>query len=367
MEWIKITFINAILFFALIGIALLVPPFANTFKNLIYSSELIDVDKRAELDLYEDFDWSDKYFSESSQLSSTYYDSISWRRDDFSGETINITNGIRKTVGGLVDPKKKGFWFFGGSTTWGEGVSDEYTYPSIFSRNNEVKVKNFGDTGYIARQSLSYLTNLIISDEEILSLDNMHVVFYDGVNDVLRCRTEIKTNGTVREGQIQKAFNEKYNKWSFQRTFAQLQDFINKITKNLNLGIFKQKKSEFYDCFNRPEKALEVALQLVNTWEVAAKIVSERGGSFTAVLQPVAYLDTAIIDYLDFDRGAENDVLKEYEVVYQHIRKIASNRDFHFVDLSRVFDFCSECYIDYCHVSPQANQILSKNFSKQFF
>ena len=78
MSWIKVLFLNILITFSLLGILLLAPPIAYYFYSFKYSND--------DTDLYSDIVWADPHFNEFSDLD-TYYDFISWRRDDFEGET----------------------------------------------------------------------------------------------------------------------------------------------------------------------------------------------------------------------------------------------------------------------------------------
>ena len=51
----------------------------------------------------------------------------------------------------------------------------------------------------------------------------------------------------------------------------------------------------------------------------------------------------------------------QYKAVYPLIRQFAKAKNIDFVDLSLVYDKCNNCYIDFCHVSPQAHKILVEN------
>ena len=42
--------------------------------------------------------WAGRHFKEFGELPTTNYDFITWRRADYSGETINITNGVRHST-----------------------------------------------------------------------------------------------------------------------------------------------------------------------------------------------------------------------------------------------------------------------------
>ena len=130
-------------------------------------------------------------------LTTSYHDFFTWRRNDLKGITVNIDNGIRRTFNGNKQKGKgKEFWFFGGSPTWGTGVSDEYTIPSMFSQLTGYFTINFGETGYIANQSAKYLSNYLIQNK-VTGMTDINVVFYDGANDVVM-RCEVSGLSTTR-------------------------------------------------------------------------------------------------------------------------------------------------------------------------
>ena len=356
MSWIKILLINIILTFALIGIFLLTPPIVYSTYQLIKSDKTkTNLDERSTLDLYKNFKWSDKHFIEISKLSTTYYDFITWRRNDFNGETININGGLRVTSKpDTLKDKTSKYFFFGGSTTWGTGVNDENTYPSIFSKLTKSDVTNFGESGYISRQSLAYLNNHVIN-HSILDMSDINVVFYDGVNDVnYRCRNEFSGMGTGRENQIQNLIKSE-KRFSLNRTFDQIKGFINLISKKF----IQKDTSDLYSCASKKNHARSVAKSLVDTWEIAADLIESRGGKFTAILQPVAYYGKAEINYLNLkNKDEKKSLAAQYKAVYPIIIELANERDFNFIDLTDIYDGCNECYIDFNHVGPQGNQIL---------
>ena len=223
MSWIKILFANLFITFGLLGMLLLTPPIAYSIYSLSFSGKTGKFlgDPRGRLELYNGIEWASTHFDEFSKLNTTYFDYITWRRDDFEGETINISDGLRETyepTNPNINADK--YLFFGGSTTWGTGVNDNNTYPSIFAERLNTRVTNFGETGYIARQSLSLLTNYFIENPS-MDFSETHVVFYDGVNDIAhRCRSEISGLCTGREQQIQSILSSKINeKYSFQNRF----------------------------------------------------------------------------------------------------------------------------------------------------
>lgn len=370
MSWIRIIIINLFVTISMIGLLLLSPPIVYSVYKLfsLTTNETEISDWRGSLDLYEDFDWAKKHFEEFNSLKSSYHDYYTWRRDDFTGSTITIRNGLRETEPKISkDLNKREFWFFGGSTTWGTGVSDAYTYPSLFAKENNVSTYNFGESGYIARQSLSFLLNHLLLDKENDQLSNINVVFYDGANDVLKlCRSEINEMDTLYVETIRNSLAAStYNKWSFKRTFEQLSDLMLGLINKF--GRTKSLVNKTYDCVNDPNRASEVASIIVNTWQLASDIVNNRGGNFTAILQPIAYIGNPEINYLDLDTDSHQILAAQYHTVYPLIVELVQKHNLEFYDFSSTYDNCSDCYIDFCHVGPQAHALLVNKISNIFF
>lgn len=369
MSWIKIISINIFILFALVGILLLTPLFIYLGHKIIKSGYKIEhvSDSRANFELYSSYDWAESHFKEIGELSTNYYDYITWRRNDYTGITINIKDGLRVTSNiNKIDRVNAKYWFFGGSTTWGTGVSDDFTYPSLFAKKTGYSVINFGEAGYLARQSLSYLNNYLIQNQK-LDLSGNNIIFYDGVNEVLhKCRREVSSLGSSRESQIQNKMSETgAQKFGFDKTFEQLQEFLTNVFGKLlpsnvqNTSVIEQS----YSCALNEAKAIEVANTLVDTWEIASNIVNSRGGTFTAILQPVAFLGNPIVDYLNLSIPKRLVLAKQYQAVYPLIIEVAKKRNINFINLTNLFDGCSDCYIDFMHVGPQGHKILVERFA----
>jgi hypothetical protein len=119
-----------------------------------------------------------------------------------------------------------------------------------------------------------------------------------------------------------------------------------------------------YDCASDPARALEVAQTLVDTWDIAEEMVTGRGGKFTAVLQPVAHYGNANFSYLNLTAPTDLALAAQYKAVYPLIIEIAKERNLDFSDFTSIYDGCSECYTDFCHVGPQAHRILVTHLSE---
>ena len=184
-----------------------------------------------------------------------------------------------------------------------------------------------------------------------LGLIEKSIVFYDGVNDVaIRCRFEVEGLATNRQHQIRSILGGGFNKYSFRRTFGQLIDFTDSIKKRVVLYGSTDSVSSYYDCHNNPAKAAYVAKSLVNVWIQAKLIAEANGDDFLAILQPVAYIGQPNVDYLELNDKLGNALGLQYESVYPLILKYAKTADLIFHDLTKVYDSCGNCYIDFNHV-----------------
>jgi len=355
--------LNIGVFILLIGSLLLAPPLAYS----VYSF-FIDIEESSDRDvgtfrlpIYSEYPWARDHFEEINTLDTNYFDYITWRRKDFAGQTINITNGVRKTTPLNISSLEK-VWFFGGSTTWGTGVDDSNTFPSIFADISGAHVTNFGESGYMARQSLSLLNNNYLTKTKTVKRNvNRSVIFYDGVNEVLSgCRNETFGLSTSRQHQIRKyiEFGNRENKWGFERTFAQLRDFLTVIS----LKIFADREidvDQLFVCDQFPERAKEVATNLVATWQLADQIVSAQGDKFYAFLQPVAFIGEPNVNHLSLSDAYSLELSKQYKLVYAEITTLISTKSFAFQDMSQLFDIEAPLYIDMCHVGPQGNKLIA--------
>ena len=128
-----------------------------------------------------------------------------------------------------------------------------------------------------------------------------------------------------------------------------------KLSQNISVKF----DNSLYDCASDNTRAKEVAKSLVDTWVLASDIVQNRGGRFTAILQPVAYFGNPEVSYLDLESSRSLEA--QYKAVYPLIIDFAVKRKIRFIDMTKFYDDCTDCYIDYCHVGPQAHKRLASN------
>jgi lysophospholipase L1-like esterase len=308
---------------------------------------------------YRDVDWALDHFTEYDNLTKGYYEAFyGWRRPAMHGKTINIDEqGRRRTFRSTEAEQDKFIAFFGGSTTWGTGANDETTIPSFFARlNPDFEAINFGETGYLAHQSLNLLMK-----EYFNGFRPDVAVFYDGVNDVWnKCRRENDEFSDSREHMV-RVFLEERKEGSYLELIGPLMDFIGRAKRTTEN---KQRVSSPYDCDEDPAKAERIARVLLSDWLLAKHLVESGGGEFVAILQPQAYGGTSRLDHLKLDEALG----RQYEAVYPKIvelldREFPELRD-NFVDLRTALDQDDYFYIDWCHLSPNGNEIIAQRIDE---
>jgi hypothetical protein len=312
---------------------------------------------------YRGAEWARKHFVEYYDLEEADYVAYyGWRRNAYAGETINLDeNGIRLTYRDQnVAPERK-IAFFGGSTTWGTGADDDRTIPSEFVKlHPEYLGYNFGEQGYVAHQSLNVFLRKYFE-----GFRPDVVVFYDGVNDVwTKCRWEMGPYSHSREFKIRTALRESGSGSgeSFWLTVLPIRNFIEKAIRVVD----NQNRAEasYYDCHKNPEKAEQIARILLSDWLIVKNLVESYGGTFVPILQPVIYFSDTRKEHLKLSESLE----WQYETLYPLILDMI-DREFpqlaeNFMDLRNALDRDEYFYIDWCHLSPNGNQLVAERISQ---
>jgi hypothetical protein len=333
-----ILFLNVLAFVALLGSILVIGAIVQDVDGQIS----LKTEKRSRLEVYKDTPWAARHFQEFRSLKSSYEDFIGWRRQPFSGETITIDEeGYRFTPWPAGKPSEQVIHVYGGSTVWGTGADDASTIPARLSEITGKRAFNFGESGYVAHQSL----NLLMKNFA-LGQKPEFVIFYDGVNDVsLKCRSEISFFGTAQEQRL--------------KTLTTESRVLRLIVTGLGLSSFTSVTSP-YDCDTNPQKANHIADMLVLDWLAAKQLSEVQGARFIGILQPVSYLGRPNAGYLVQDEQLK----KQFEIVYPLFRRKLAERNISYTDLSAIFDDGPQVYIDFCHVTPEGNSIVASRISQ---
>lgn len=143
---------------------------------------------RARADAVAGDSWIDDYWKD--HEASRYTDWVSyvyWRRRPYAGTIIRVdANGFRVTPHAQAQHLRT-LWLFGGSTAWGTGNRDGGTLAAqleqVYAERAAelgVRVVNFGESGYVARQSLAAFQSALGCAQPAADM----AIFLDGANDV---------------------------------------------------------------------------------------------------------------------------------------------------------------------------------------
>lgn len=305
--------------------------------------------------------WAQDHFSEYYDLQSRYEAYYGWRRRAYAGDTINIDEqGLRRTYEAENTTPERTIAFFGGSTTWGTGADDHRTIASEFVKlNPEYVGYNFGETGWVAHQSLNMFLKMYFE-----GFRPDVVVFYDGVNDAWhKCRRELDAFAHAREYKMRTVMAEASSENPESPLFLILpiKNFVGKL--NRMMGSRATAQTSHYDCVDNPAKAEQIARVLLSDWLIVKNLVESYGGTFVPILQPVIYFSDTKKDHLEIDE----DLGRQYAAVYPRIVDLM-HREFKalaedFMDLRDALDHDEYFYIDWCHLSPNGNQRIAARIS----
>jgi hypothetical protein len=362
----SIVLMNVMLFLSLLALVIVLPPAIADAWRGVRSALGIGTgenwtDVRATLPNYKGEDWAKLHFREFLHLQGQYYDFLTYRRKGFAGKTITINDqGFRVWPNAKAkDTAGAQAWFFGASTMWGTGARDAETIPAYFEATTGVPSFNFGESGFIAHQSL----NQLMRGYDAGGRPRL-VFFYDGVADIEhKCRVGQSVFSTSQEETIR------------QLTGNNLKSILDTgDSKPLLLQVFQPTVSAItgrdqptqygesdtgYDCHASPGKAAIVARMLVNDWATAKWLVESHGGAFVPVLQPVSFLGKPNLSYLpqEFRAGALG---LQFKAVYDEIRRQLAERGLRYLDLTQVYNGDEQFYVDFAHVSPNGYERVAK-------
>tara|TARA_Y100001968_G_scaffold275486_1_gene269248 strand:+ start:893 stop:2017 length:1125 start_codon:yes stop_codon:yes gene_type:complete len=353
--------INLIIFI----LFLLLPPILlfgyRISRKVIIKSKGLSINKRAYSEQYLDKQLSKKIYEEQHSLEMEYISFIGWRPKtiDLKYITIQKPYNTRYSTGQRLS---KSTWFFGGSSIWGYGLSDEGTIPSIYARKSNLPVYNFGEQAWSSRQSLNQLVN-VIGDGYKPEV----VIFYSGVNDVsVGCSAYneiIPIPVHQYQHTLSRLLKEDGQIINSKKIIKILIEPYSRIGAKLFKKGSKNKKESRYNCPSNNAKSNTIASHLVNNWYSAYLISKANKAKFIAVLQPY---NNYYGNYQKLPIPLNLEQIKSYEKVYPLIikeinKKCLIDQSFcsSFVDGSKWINSNSNYFIDDCHLTEKGNEIIA--------
>lgn len=317
-------------------------------------------DGRVDLPVFADRAVASRIFDDFYRVRFDYQSYTGWRGAPYLGSTTEIDDSGRRVVPQPPGAAGPAVHFFGGSTMWGTGTAGSETIPAHFARLTGARTVNNGQSGFVSRQNLAALLDVIDRGEE-LDL----AVFYDGVNEVLvLCRSADALTGHLEERRMRRELQRSGvdSRWLWDSLFGATVPFLTKAVNKVAAAAGRRPlivvggRAAVSACQSDPEHAERVADMMIANWRRANLHLIYEGSSFVGVLQPVAYIGSARIDYLTLDESLRAD----YEAVYPILRrKLAAQTEITVVDLSPLFDGGESVYMDWAHISGRGNELVA--------
>ena len=267
---------------------------------------------------------------------------VQFRNPEFHSKHINTDpKGFRKTK----EPKHQSdkyvkVYVFGGSTTFGYGISDNDTIPSYMQKileeqypNKSVLVKNFGQTCYYSSQELLLLISLIKNND----IPDW-AVFIDGLNDtnqLSRLRDEPWLTNQIKN-RLDSGIDFS---WIPMVRFVKAK-FPEKIPK---LSIREEDTQRIVDyVLSRYKKNLEMIQSICRLY----------GIKFIFVWQPVPFYKYKKPFHKKFPHEIDGP---HWEKVYSSVADYMHNENF--LDLADIFaQTQGKVYVDDVHYNEYANE-----------
>lgn len=362
--------------FAFIALALMIITVEIGLHITHFIFNLVDIsDKRYLLSPYEGEEWAKALFQEFGEISSHYEQFLGWDRTEYHGEYINVdSQGVRKTW----NPehfcgKSDRIYAFGGSTLWGTGARDEYTISSYLSKllNNsgyDSIVHNYGETGYTFTQEIIHLILLLREGHK-----PDYVFFYDGVNDVYGAYQSGMAGNIQNLSIIRERSKEKSNiklMWIGVTGIFRNHCMIYRAVREIS-AFFSQQR-EFQEVASKySEKELKllsdsISEHYVKSMELLDRLAQAYGFRYICFWQPVLFLEKKLIDEEAKVDPRLND--KALRKIYKYTTdSLMAKSPSHFFDISNALsDRTESCYIDFCHLSEEGNELIASKIFQIF-
>lgn len=262
-----------------------------------------------------------------------------------SGEFVTVNaSGFRET--GM--PNDSDIWFFGGSTSFGYGVADWETIPSLVQEQLNQKVYNFARGWYYSEQENVLLSKLLVAGKK-----PKLAVFVDGINE----RCDISAYQDELTLLFQKA--SKNYAWGYQ-------DFLYPIiylSNNINLNFTSQsskKDQMFPDTCHRFDVSYPLGDAFKRNLALRKAICTEAGIECITFLQPFAGVDGIHLNH----EVLTDDARKRLQRKKENLRMALNEDDI--IDISDALDGLSKhAYVDSVHYGFEANQLIANRIASQ--
>ena len=281
-----------------------------------------------------------------------YVSVLGFREGPLSSKFVNVNSfGVRSNSKNQVTYSdiNDSVWFFGGSSTFGYGVSDNDTIPSNFEKISDIKVINFG-TGFYYSFQENYLLKKMLKTHK-----PKYVIFLDGHNE--SCKI------TPYQKELKQLFKNSQNTYAWELTdiFEPFLFYLNKIIRKKDIERIKSNpwKTQLQDC-NINGNVMPLTQEVDRNLKERNAICKFNLIDCYTFLQPFPRIHVPHQDKVRLsDIAAES--MKELYYMLKPIVK--ANGGYSLENL--VFDSKKHYYVDASHYSRDASKIIAKGLLKQ--
>lgn len=248
------------------------------------------------------------------------------------------------------DTSQERIYFFGGSTTFGYGVTDKQTIPAQLQLERpDSQVFNFGRGYYFSEQENHLLDGLLNNGAPKPDL----AIFLDGLNEGCAITTYQEQLAKLFE----RASSQDYN-WHADEA---LKPFLYAISKAKNkLGIQSQtvgRDVKQNTCRNMNLPPIPFSEVFAANLRSRESICKKHGIKCLTFLQPLPGI-----------QSIHNHINPEFKSAlarkYKQIKPLLQSGEFHFLDISSSLSTIkNHAYIDDVHYSPEANTVIAKSIN----
>jgi lysophospholipase L1-like esterase len=324
--------------------------------------------------------WVTTHFQEYQHLIADWQPYVNYRQRPFRGETITVLpGGVRATWNATPPNDAKPFriWILGGSSAWGLGARDDFTLPSLLSKelsklNLAVEVTNFGEIGYVSTQEYIWLS-LKLREGNRPDL----VILYSGANDILSALQNGLAGWPQNESKREASFEAQRNPARVVVAGARglveasaLNRLASALAARLRGGPVQIAGDPAWKHPRLSDDAL--AESVLNTYAANCRLVEALGEAYG--FQVLFYWQPAIFSKRSASSFERDEIVKYnvlrplFEKTYlQFQKRSAAGNDLDFVvDLSRLFDDDPRTlFADFCHITEVANAVLAEKIAKE--
>lgn len=304
--------------------------------------------------------WIAQYWREHAASRYTDWHSyVYWRRRPYTGALINIdANGFRVTAPAPRQVQRR-IWLFGGSTVWGTGNRDSGTLAAqlqqiYWERAPElgVRVQNFGEAGYVSRQSLMAFQSALACREQPADL----AIFLDGANDVFAALQAGVAGLPQNEDNRRREFNSSRQAGQLLRSWlmrlqgiARLAGVSTTTLAESDLPKLAQQISNHYFAQVKQAQALGLryGVDVIYAWQPTA---FDRN---PAIADEVDIVGASVAQHVQLQRMSTQQVTRIHERA-----QLAPGLPI--ADLGHVFDeVAAPVFFDFVHLSEAGQRILA--------